>query len=439
MEQGFDEASAKEIEAATLQYLELAAFAKGDVVAVRGNREPETGLIPVQLSVYRNGRALGTVALTDGSRYALGEDPWFGQNIFQEQTEQAAARSKYRLLDAIYSSAVRNNLPTSVAGETIQLLSRSHDLEQPASDDDSVLVLYSSKPRDRKTGFGRVLYVRVEREAGTIECYAFQAKAGAQFECVSGDGEGTAEGGMIAPVKGVIVRKFGPYKDTGSKKTEMSLGVDWAAPAGNPVFAAYAGKVIFAGVTKEWGNTVKVSHPDKTVTLYGNLQDFARNLAEGTDLKAGQRLGFVGQGPGGAEPKLHFELHRNGQPTDPFGIYQAQIEKGGAIEALVFPITTVESANRCDARNPLSTAVGLGQFLNSTWLRIIHDYRPDLEKGRTSGANSRTSPRLRPVAPDDHGIDPRKLQLYPGGRPNRDFGQSLLGAFPRTRRGGQGV
>ena len=49
-----------------------------------------------------------------------------------------------------------------------------------------------------------------------------------------------------------------------------------------------------------------------------------------------------------------------------------------AVQALVNRIIQIESAGRIDARNPLSTATGPGQFLDSTWLRMMRTYRPDL-------------------------------------------------------------
>ncbi|MCL1629201.1 lytic transglycosylase domain-containing protein [Roseibaca sp. V10] len=49
-----------------------------------------------------------------------------------------------------------------------------------------------------------------------------------------------------------------------------------------------------------------------------------------------------------------------------------------AVEQLVNRIIQVESAGRADAKNPLSTATGLGQFISSTWLRMMRTYRPDL-------------------------------------------------------------
>jgi hypothetical protein len=54
-----------------------------------------------------------------------------------------------------------------------------------------------------------------------------------------------------------------------------------------------------------------------------------------------------------------------------------------AIADLVERITVVESGNNCQAKNPLSTQAGLGQFIESTWLTLIATYRPDLIAGRS--------------------------------------------------------
>ncbi|SUZ32346.1 hypothetical protein ROE7235_02102 [Roseibaca ekhonensis] len=56
-----------------------------------------------------------------------------------------------------------------------------------------------------------------------------------------------------------------------------------------------------------------------------------------------------------------------------------------AVEQLVNRIIQVESAGRADAKNPLSTATGLGQFISSTWLRMMRTYRPDLTASLSRG------------------------------------------------------
>lgn len=46
-------------------------------------------------------------------------------------------------------------------------------------------------------------------------------------------------------------------------------------------------------------------------------------------------------------------------------------------------IITIESAGKLNAKAPTSSALGLGQFLNATWMGVVAKHRPDLMSGRT--------------------------------------------------------
>lgn len=166
-------------------------------------------------------------------------------------------------------------------------------------------------------------------------------------------------------------------------KSKMFYGVEWKAPPGTPVVAAYAGTVVFAGFDEKYRTVVKIAHEGGQTTVYSRLKLIADGITEGVTVRAGQRLGSVGLVDGSSDARLYFELQKNGRPIDPFGDYQSRIEKGGAIETLVHQITWVESGHNCKAKNPLSSAAGLGQFIESTWLRIIRDYRPELVAGKS--------------------------------------------------------
>jgi hypothetical protein len=54
-----------------------------------------------------------------------------------------------------------------------------------------------------------------------------------------------------------------------------------------------------------------------------------------------------------------------------------------AIDAVVKRIVAVESDGDPNAKSKRSSATGLGQFLDETWLDMIRVHRPDLAKGRT--------------------------------------------------------
>lgn len=47
-------------------------------------------------------------------------------------------------------------------------------------------------------------------------------------------------------------------------------------------------------------------------------------------------------------------------------------------------IVHIESGGRANAKNPNSSATGAGQFIDSTWLKMVREYRPDLARGKSN-------------------------------------------------------
>jgi hypothetical protein len=383
---GWSEASAELTAKALADLFGVERFEVGDLVAVRGFRQPDdpSVRVPAQLSLYRGERYVGTVALSDRGDYVEGVDPWLSMPAFEPSRDPAAQARHVRLLDAVYSTALRNNVPAPIVGEAILMLSQAYDLDQMVKAGDTVTMIFSPRPRDPDTGFGKVLYLRIDREPEGIECFVFQPAAGQRFECVSRNGESkAADDGMVTPIRGVLSAKFGPVKDPKTRDITMNTGVRWTAPVGTPVVAAFAGTVVSAGEHPELGNYVEIEHADARMTRYGHLQRIAEHISDGVSVEAGGLLGYAGRSGNASEPQLFFQLLRNGRAVDPFGTYQSTVESGGSVEALVHRIIQIESAGNPTAKNPRSTATGLGQFIESTWLTMIRTHRPDLTQGRT--------------------------------------------------------
>ena len=61
-----------------------------------------------------------------------------------------------------------------------------------------------------------------------------------------------------------------------------------------------------------------------------------------------------------------------------------ELSGGPAVSALVERIVAVESNGDPNAKNSRSSAMGLGQFLDETWLDLVRAYRPDLTRGRSA-------------------------------------------------------
>ncbi|MDX8479746.1 M23 family metallopeptidase [Mesorhizobium sp. VK24D] len=367
----------------------------GYVVAMRGFRPSRetTTMSLMQVSIYARNVYVGTLTRNAAGAFVSGVDPWVREDLFNYSgaSDEGGPKRQYRLLDAIYSTAARNKVPTSVIGEAIMYLSRGQDLDAFASEDQHLVLIYSQTPRGQDASSGRILYVGVQGTEKSLDCFVFQQSDG-QYACVTGNDEVrslTVTNGMVTPVAGVMTSTFGPRKHPILETVRIHKGVDWAAPIGTPVVAAFDGEISFQGDGGGYGNLVKISHPNGRETRYAHMQKFAIASGVGTKVKAGDVIGYVGTTGLSTGPHLHFELYQNGEAIDPLGTVTtvAAYASGGsgtsgdtAVETLTDRIVHVESGGSARAKNPLSSATGAGQFITKTWIRMMNTYRPDLAR-----------------------------------------------------------
>ncbi|WP_269932852.1 peptidoglycan DD-metalloendopeptidase family protein [Aminobacter sp. HY435] len=365
----------------------LTGLQPGYVVAMRGfmPRRDASGFALMQVSVYAMSKYVGTVARNSSGLFVSGVDPWVRDDLFNYsgRPETGAHKRQYRLLDAIYSTAARNDVPTSVLGEAIMYLSRGHDLNAFATEKQRLVLLYSETPRGKDGLGGRVLYVGVLGGGTNLECFVFREGEG-DFACVTPDDQvrsPAAANGMMTPVNGVMTSTFGPRMHPILKTVRIHKGVDWAAPVGTPIAAAFDGQIVFEGDGKGYGNLIRISHANGRETRYAHMQRFAANITVGMTVKAGEVIGYIGTTGLSTGPHLHFELYQDGQAIDPLGTVTVVVSSDdSAIELLTNRIVHVESGGSATAKNPLSSATGLGQFISKTWLRMMNTYRPDLAR-----------------------------------------------------------
>ncbi|SJM32548.1 M23 family metallopeptidase [Mesorhizobium delmotii] len=358
----------------------------GYVVAMRGFRPTRetTTMSLMQVSIYAKNVFVGTLTRNAAGVFVSGVDPWVREDLFNYSGAQAQGTHKrqYRLLDAIYSTAARNKVPTGVIGEAIMYLSRGQDLDAFASEDQRLVLIYSQRPRGKEETAGRVLYVGVQGSEKSLDCFVFQQTDG-QFACISGDDQVrslTVANGMVTPVNGVMTSTFGPRKHPILGTVRIHKGVDWAAPLGTPIAAAFDGEVVFQGDGGGYGNLVKISHGNGRETRYAHMQKFAVKGGVGAKVKAGDIIGYIGTTGLSTGPHLHFELYRNGEAIDPLGTVTAIATDASAVETLTDRIVQVESGGSARAKNPLSSATGAGQFITKTWIRMMNTYRPELAR-----------------------------------------------------------
>nr|WP_252193248.1 M23 family metallopeptidase [Rhizobium sp. CSW-27] len=382
---GLSDADAQQLSVGIRAAAGLETLPAGAIVAMRhlagDPAQPSHRL--VQLAIYQADSFLAAFALDGAGQFVSAADPWLAQNLLRllDDASPPSQERRYRLLDGIYSVGLRNGISSVVIGEAIMHLARAHDLGRFASVEDSLTLLYADDARAGAGGQSRVLYVGVDGPETAMHCFVFRPAHAGDFSCLGdvGAGKHGALNGMVTPVAGVMTATFGPRRHPILHKVLMHEGVDWAAPVGTPVRAAYAGRVVAVGDAGTLGNYVKIEHDRDRATGYAHLSGFAPGLTVGQQVKAGDLIGYVGTSGQSAGPHLHFELYAGGKPIDPLQDAIAFADKGDqAVEALVDQIVRVESAGDATAKNPLSTALGLGQFIEATWMRMMTTHRPDL-------------------------------------------------------------
>ncbi|MEU2042665.1 M23 family metallopeptidase [Nocardia niwae] len=142
--------------------------------------------------------------------------------------------------------------------------------------------------------------------------------------------------GPLPPGTRVAPMKSGTYRITSGfgyrEGGEFHRGIDFAATAGTPIYAAADGVVSRAGAASGFGTWIVIDHNiDGQVvsTVYGHMFDSDLRVQAGDQVVAGQQIAAVGyngqvvpSGPAGAH--LHFETwpggrFSGGQATDPQG------------------------------------------------------------------------------------------------------------------------
>lgn len=119
---------------------------------------------------------------------------------------------------------------------------------------------------------------------------------------------------IVWPGAGAVSGGFGE-----KRTTHRHMGLDLRAATGAPVVAAAEGTVVHGGPAPSgyggYGTIVLIDHGGGVVTMYAHLA--RANVRRGQVVAPGDLVGGAGSTGQVTSPHLHFEVRRNGVPTDP--------------------------------------------------------------------------------------------------------------------------
>jgi lipoprotein NlpD len=122
---------------------------------------------------------------------------------------------------------------------------------------------------------------------------------------VSGQWQWPAAGGLIAG-----------YNEASNK------GLDIGGSVGDPVYAASAGKVVYAGSgLRGYGKLIVIKHNQEYNSVYAHNDKLL--VKEDDQVVQGQKIAELGSSEAD-RPKLHFEIRKQGKAVDPMGYLPAR-------------------------------------------------------------------------------------------------------------------
>lgn len=135
---------------------------------------------------------------------------------------------------------------------------------------------------------------------------------------------------LAAPLSSVeVTSRYGRRVDPFLGTTAMHTGVDLRGSSGTPVRATGPGIVIHASTNGGYGKMVEIDHGNGVTTIYAHLSSLLVEV--GQAVQVGTVIGRVGSTGRSTGPHLHYEVNRDGSPTDPM----PYLRTGAEIAALL--------------------------------------------------------------------------------------------------------
>lgn len=136
------------------------------------------------------------------------------------------------------------------------------------------------------------------------------------------------------------------------KKWRSHKGVDYAAPTGTPIKATGSGRVISRGWKGGYGKAVIIQHGGKYTTLYGHMSRFNAKVKNGSRVKQGQVIGYVGQTGLASGPHLHYEFRINGVHRNPLTVKLPKSDPLPKAQLAAFRASSAPLLAKLDALSP---------------------------------------------------------------------------------------
>ncbi len=283
----------------------------------------QSRLIPIRVIVANDAGPEAVVALSEAGKYVAVDVKSVDTEVAEIAVDDGEDDGRgVRLYQSVYETARRNNIPDAIIEDLIRIYSYDVDFQRKVQPGDSFEVLFAGEDETpAPDSRNEVLFASLTVGGEVKKFYRFQSPDDGIVDYYDEGGKSAKKFLVRKPVVSAIMRSgFGIRRHPILGYTKMHTGVDWSAPTGTPIYAAGNGVVERVGWESGYGKFVLIRHTNGYETAYGHMTAYARGIDQGTRVRQGQVIGFVGSTGLSTGSHLHYEIRINGRFVDPMRI-----------------------------------------------------------------------------------------------------------------------
>ena len=219
-----------------------------------------------------------------------------------------------KITESLYKTAVDLNVQPNIIIEFARIYGFQVDFQRDIRKNDNFQIMYEVFQDDNGKAFetGNIIFADLKLSGTNNSLYYFDKKGSEGH--YDQNGKSVEKALMKTPINGArLSSAFGMRKHPIDGYNKMHRGTDFAAPMGTPIMASGSGVITRARWCGGGGNCVKIKHNSTYETIYAHMKNFARGIKEGSRVKQGQIIGYVGSTGNSTGPHLHYEVVVNGK------------------------------------------------------------------------------------------------------------------------------
>ncbi len=250
------------------------------------------------------------------------KDEGFEISLQKRSIEKRISHASGSIESSLFLSAQQAGLPDKLIMELVGIFGWDIDFALDIRKGDRFSVLYEEHYLDgEKLNNGPIVAAEFANNGKTYQAIRFEDPKG-NTSYYTPEGLSMRKAFLRSPVDfRRISSRFQRERNhpvLGKKRPHR--GVDYAASTGTPIKAAGDGKITFRGKKGGYGRTIILQHGGKYTTLYAHMSNYRRGLRNGSRVKQGQTIGYVGKSGLATGPHLHYEFRVNGIHRNPLTV-----------------------------------------------------------------------------------------------------------------------